>query len=327
MGWLALRSPYGHNGIMWIPSAQAPRLAKPLIATLVVLLMVGCAQPKKDRVPEIPPLPPQQEQPSEPESRTPPEQETEAPSQPPAKPSSTKQPAGSRQTQETREPADAPPGELNPAAGEGSPPPPGRAGDPEAASQGGEPSLGTPSGHPRAGGQREEATGPARPQSGAPVRGPAQGPAGTALPAGGEQTEDEIVDQLDRALQRSLGDFDEVLRREAETARRERPHSATGGKDKSAGGGTPGAGTEVGEAQHEQASGTGSERPGETDTTGGGQGVSASGGSGAQTPQPVPRGSDDDIVARQLREAAEQESDPQLKKRLWEEYRKYKEGR
>ena len=36
---------------------------------------------------------------------------------------------------------------------------------------------------------------------------------------------------------------------------------------------------------------------------------------------------DDDIVARQLREAAEKETDPELKKRLWEEYRRYKEGK
>ena len=35
---------------------------------------------------------------------------------------------------------------------------------------------------------------------------------------------------------------------------------------------------------------------------------------------------DDDVVARQLREAAEEETDPELKKKLWEEYRKYKEG-
>ena len=35
---------------------------------------------------------------------------------------------------------------------------------------------------------------------------------------------------------------------------------------------------------------------------------------------------DDDVVARQLREAAEKETDPELKKKLWEEYRKYKEG-
>ena len=35
-------------------------------------------------------------------------------------------------------------------------------------------------------------------------------------------------------------------------------------------------------------------------------------------------GSDDDVVARQLREAAEKETDPLLKEKLWEEYRKYK---
>lgn len=35
-------------------------------------------------------------------------------------------------------------------------------------------------------------------------------------------------------------------------------------------------------------------------------------------------GSDDDIVARQIREAAMKETDPVLKEKLWEEYRKYK---
>jgi hypothetical protein len=35
-------------------------------------------------------------------------------------------------------------------------------------------------------------------------------------------------------------------------------------------------------------------------------------------------GSDDDVVARQLREAAEAETDPVLKAQLWEEYKKYK---
>ena len=33
---------------------------------------------------------------------------------------------------------------------------------------------------------------------------------------------------------------------------------------------------------------------------------------------------DDDIVARQLREAAEKETDPELKKKLWKEYENYK---
>ena len=41
-------------------------------------------------------------------------------------------------------------------------------------------------------------------------------------------------------------------------------------------------------------------------------------------PEGIPDGKDDDVVARQLREAAETEKDPELRTRLWEEYRKYK---
>ena len=42
-------------------------------------------------------------------------------------------------------------------------------------------------------------------------------------------------------------------------------------------------------------------------------------------PPGTPDGRDDDIVARQLREAAESETDPELRERLWEEYRAYKD--
>lgn len=45
---------------------------------------------------------------------------------------------------------------------------------------------------------------------------------------------------------------------------------------------------------------------------------------GAKRADNADTGSDDDIVARQLREAAEKETDPVLKEKLWEEYRKYK---
>lgn len=37
-------------------------------------------------------------------------------------------------------------------------------------------------------------------------------------------------------------------------------------------------------------------------------------------------GDDDDIVARQIREAAEKETDPELKEKLWKEYEEYKKG-
>jgi hypothetical protein len=42
-----------------------------------------------------------------------------------------------------------------------------------------------------------------------------------------------------------------------------------------------------------------------------------------RTPDDIPVMVDDDIIARQLREAALAEEDPELRERLWEEYRKY----
>ena len=49
-----------------------------------------------------------------------------------------------------------------------------------------------------------------------------------------------------------------------------------------------------------------------------------------QTPTQAQRshlsGDDDDIVARQIREAAEKEIDPELKEKLWKEYEEYKKG-
>ena len=40
-------------------------------------------------------------------------------------------------------------------------------------------------------------------------------------------------------------------------------------------------------------------------------------------PEDIPSGRDDDIVARQLREAAMHEPDPELREKLWDEYRRY----
>ncbi len=79
--------------------------------------------------------------------------------------------------------------------------------------------------------------------------------------------------------------------------------------------------------------GAGSERgatsEGEGDSSGGGGvgGGGPRGGSGASgVPSDIPDGRDDDIVARQLREAAMKETDPELRERLWDEYRKYKKA-
>ncbi len=43
-----------------------------------------------------------------------------------------------------------------------------------------------------------------------------------------------------------------------------------------------------------------------------------------QIPDDIPDANDDDIIARQLREAAMQETNPALKEALWDEYRRYK---
>jgi hypothetical protein len=49
------------------------------------------------------------------------------------------------------------------------------------------------------------------------------------------------------------------------------------------------------------------------------------GGNGATMPKVV-AGSDNDIVARRLRKAAEQETDPALREKLWKEYAAYQQG-
>jgi hypothetical protein len=43
----------------------------------------------------------------------------------------------------------------------------------------------------------------------------------------------------------------------------------------------------------------------------------------SNVPNDIPSGEDDDVVARQIREAAMKETDPELREKLWEEYRKY----
>ena len=51
-----------------------------------------------------------------------------------------------------------------------------------------------------------------------------------------------------------------------------------------------------------------------------------SSGRSARVPSDIPDGKGDDIVARQLREAAMNEKDPELREKLWDEYRFYKFG-
>ena len=76
--------------------------------------------------------------------------------------------------------------------------------------------------------------------------------------------------------------------------------------------------------------GTGTADGGESDPAEqGGVGGDGAGGRGASggIPADIPDGQDDDIVARQIREAAMKETDPELRAALWEEYRRSKKGR
>jgi len=138
----------------------------------------------------------------------------------------------------------------------------------------------------------------------------------------GPLTTAEQVAILDAQLERGAGEFDTMILEEQNsqrrTAREQAPTSVPSGSPSSSGG-----------------SGSAYEEGGVADaggySTGGGMGgVSGGGGSmpknTAKFPPPgdIPAGTDDDVVARQLREAAMREPDPELREKLWDEYRNYK---
>ena len=163
-----------------------------------------------------------------------------------------------------------------------------------------------------------------------------------------EQTPQERVTAHARDLDAALGEFDEMLLREQERVKAATPPprasasasgsgsgaDGEGGEGAMAGRSTAGeasgdsetaaataAGTDAGAVASAAGSGGGAVPPGRAGSRGGGQQRSAQG-----APPDIPDGSDDDVVARQLREAAQAEQDPELKARLWDEYRRYKRG-
>jgi hypothetical protein len=178
-----------------------------------------------------------------------------------------------------------------------------------------------------------------------------QGPSPVATaPASGAESEDRIK-ALDRQFNESLAAFDEMLLRELRTlqaasARRmkglaeaaaqagrkagEKGREAAGEKGASAEGAEAGApepakGEQAGTGG-DPAKTPGSGKPGETAGAPQETGGWGSGGTGAP-PSAYTSSADDDIVARQLREAAEKETDPELKTKLWKEYEDYKKSR
>lgn len=118
----------------------------------------------------------------------------------------------------------------------------------------------------------------------------------------------------DAELTRKLQEFDALMRRAQAEAERERA-ADDGTRD-----GRGGAEEDVGGTSGAAARATGSGRAPDL------SGEAAAEPDRRRAPAAVrPRiREDDDIVARQLREAAERETDPLLQRKLWDEYRKYK---
>ena len=174
--------------------------------------------------------------------------------------------------------------------------------------------------------------------AGGSAAGSAAGSAGSVL------TPDERRTVLDRRLDESLGSFDKTLAGEQARNAAERDSRAATGAGSASGDDTAGgelgdgtlasAGGRQGDLRSENAerdastaarSGQGESGQGESGSGGNGRDRGTVSGAGSGGPdRGRPSGEDDDIVARRLRRAAEQETDPELKEKLWKEYEDYK---
>ncbi len=169
-------------------------------------------------------------------------------------------------------------------------------------------------------------------------------PAGAPPAAAAPGQEAGELGTLDRELSASLSEFDQMLLKEMDEIRSksESRMSTLAQEAASAAQRIGEQGEEAGGTSGEPASSEGGEKGGQKGSEGesGGSyenvpttdgpvaGGSSAGGSasGQQAKRPSGSDQDDDIVARQLREAAEKETDPELKKKLWKEYEDYKKS-
>lgn len=188
-----------------------------------------------------------------------------------------------------------------------------------------------------AGGGEPGSGGTAPGASGSPGQGPgsigqaggAGGNQGSARPGGagaGPLTPAEQVAILDAQLEKGTGEFDAmILEEQAQQRQASRSSAGSAAAEEASGSGGGGYGG--------SGAGDGGESGGSVASSGSyGGGI---GGVGRATeipkdvakyppPADIPDGDDDDVVARQLREAAMREPDPAVREKLWDEYRKYK---
>ncbi|GLS27675.1 hypothetical protein [Marinibactrum halimedae] len=146
-------------------------------------------------------------------------------------------------------------------------------------------------------------------------------------------TDRERVAQMESVLEGSIASYDGMILREREYIQNRRNENGseedlddpvTGPlyeEDSSGEGGGGGGMGGVNDAYESSSAGNGTRPEGPGDNR---QGEYNHQGGQSAPPADIPDGSDDDVVARQIREAAMKETDPVLREKLWEEYRKYK---
>jgi hypothetical protein len=171
----------------------------------------------------------------------------------------------------------------------------------------------------------------------APAESMKAAPSTVAPPDGGEsapQTAEERRAALDKQLNDSLGTFDARLHEEQQKTAEERDARqatvATQGAGSSQG--ADDAGVPATEVPSGSRSGKRNAR-GESKTSRAGDlksdqaaGINGSASGNGAPATVISDGNDDDIVARRIRKAAELETDPELKDKLWKEYVEYKKN-
>lgn len=135
-------------------------------------------------------------------------------------------------------------------------------------------------------------------------------------------TDAEKSGQLDAQLNTKFAKFDDLMLGERETvAKADNEGGSGGGYGSGDGEGNDSGGYGEADDPLQTAMAKGNSTSGSLGIKGGEQIDSVS-----DAPADVGSGQDDDIIARQLREAAQKERDPELRAKLWNEYRKYKKG-
>lgn len=139
---------------------------------------------------------------------------------------------------------------------------------------------------------------------------------------------------LEAELEGSIGQYDDMILRERDYVLNREAARGAGeqvAEDSPAGQGEGQGGNSTSINPYGE---PGASQAGEDDITSNGNSSSPNGSGGrsgpgqqqgqAVPPADIPDGNDDDVVARQIREAAMNEKDPELREKLWQEYRKYK---